>query len=293
MTAQGEDSIRRVRRVLALVLLSGLAAVNLWGWPYYAATTAERLRHPLRPLFKSSGTVGQSLGLFAFALFLFLWVYPLRKKIKALAFTGGIARWLDFHVVAGLLVPLAAAMHASWRFTGLIGLGYAAMLVVAASGVIGRYLYTRIPRARNGVELTREELAHERRKLLGELCEATGLAPIDVERALAPSPARAGGGLLGAFLQMIVDDVGRPFAVRRLLRSVAAAGGGHDHGKLRAVARLARREMALEQRVRMLDGIHRVFRFWHVAHRPMAIMSLLAVAVHVAVAVVVGQTWFW
>jgi hypothetical protein len=290
--ADGAEKARQVRRVVTLVIMTVLATVNLWGWPYYAATAAERLRHPLRPVFKSSGSVGQALGLFAFTLFLFLWLYPLRKKFRALAFTGGIARWLDFHVVAGLLVPLVAAMHASWRFTGLIGLGYAAMLIVAASGVIGRYLYTRIPRTRGGVEMSIEELAHERRKLLGELCEATGLAPLDVERALAPAPSR-GGGILGAFVQMIADDISRPFVVRRLVRSVAAAGAAADPARLRTVARMARREMTLEQRVRMLDGIHGVFRFWHVAHRPMAIMSLLAVAVHVAVAVAVGQTWFW
>lgn len=294
MTSSTIPGTIRARRVIATVILGVLAAINLWGWPYYAAGMAERLRHPLRPWFKSSGTVGQSLGLFALALFLFLWLYPLRKKFRALAFTGAVARWLDLHVLAGALVPLVAAMHATWRFTGLIGLGYAAMLIVAASGLVGRYLYTRIPRARSGVELTLEELDHERRKLLGEICEATGLAPFEVERALAPTPSR-GRGLARAALQIIADDVARPAAVRRLVRSVDVRAGTAplDRTTLRKVAGLARRQMALHQRVRMLDGIHHVFRFWHVAHRPMAIMSLLAVLIHVIVAVAVGQTWFW
>lgn len=282
----------RVRTTVLLLILSALAAINLAGWPYYAASASARLRHPLRPLFKSSGTVGQTLGILALALFLFLWLYPIRKRVRALAFTGSVGRWLDVHIAAGVLVPMVAAMHASWRFTGLIGLGYAAMFIVALSGIVGRYLYTRIPRTRGGIELSREELAHERRKLLGELCEMTGLAPLEIERALAPAPARA-GGLLASLAQMVTDDLARRTAVRRFVRSLAGRPGpAPNRGVLRRVAYLAGREMALEQRLRMLDAIHRVFRFWHVAHRPLAVMALLAVLVHVGVAVAVGQTWF-
>jgi len=44
------------------------------------------------------------------------------QKFRWLAFTGAIARWLDVHVLAALGLPLLVAIHAAWRFTGLIGL---------------------------------------------------------------------------------------------------------------------------------------------------------------------------
>jgi hypothetical protein len=56
---------------------------------------------------------------------------------------------------------------------------------------------------------------------------------------------------------------------------------------------LADREIALQQQVRMLEATHRVFKFWHVAHRPFAVTALLAVVVHIAVVVSLGATWFW
>jgi hypothetical protein len=62
---------------------------------------------------------------------------------------------------------------------------------------------------------------------------------------------------------------------------------------LKRVVRLAIREIALEQHVRMLDATHRVFRYWHVAHRPFAITALIAVGIHVVVVVAVGATWFY
>ena len=57
--------------------------------------------------------------------------------------------------------------------------------------------------------------------------------------------------------------------------------------------KLARREMALTQQARMLDATHAVLRYWHVAHRPVAVAALVAVLVHVGVVVAVGATWLW
>ena len=42
----------------------------------------------------------------------------------------------------------------------------------------------------------------------------------------------------------------------------------------------------------MLEATRRVFAFWHVAHRPVAITALLALLIHVTVAVAVGGVAF-
>jgi hypothetical protein len=95
---------------------------------------------------------------------------------------------------------------------------------------------------------------------------------------------------------LVRADIDRYRAVRDLRsrwRATASANRGLDRNALDEVVRLARREMSLEQQVRMLDATHRVFRYWHVAHRPIALTALVAVVVHVAVAVALGVTWFW
>ena len=280
---------------LAYLPVAVLAAITLLGSPYYLLSQAGRVRHAWHPWLRPSGTVGQSVGIFAFALFLFLWLYPLRKRVRWLAFTGSVPRWLDVHVAAGIVVPLAGAVHAGWRFRGLIGLGYAAMLVVALSGVIGRYIYVRIPRRRDGLELSREEAAGRRRELVAELAAATGLDPQRIETMLAPAAADAAGfGLAAAVAQMVRDDVARRRAARRLAAEIRTARpDALDRRALRRVLALARREMALAQQARMLDATHRLFRFWHAAHQPVAISAFAAVAIHVAVVVAVGATWFW
>ncbi|HYL22691.1 MAG TPA: hypothetical protein VEU74_13070 [Gemmatimonadales bacterium] len=284
-------------RWLFRLALIGLGVIALAGAPYYALPMAERVRSPLHPWLKSSGYIGQSAGLLALVIFLFLWLYPLRKRWRWLAFTGTIARWLDVHVLAALVLPLLVAIHAAWRFEGLIGLGFWSMMVVWSSGVVGRYIYARIPRSKAGVELTREEIAARRQALLQEIAAGSGLSAGLIETTLAAGQASAPPrGIWGTLRRMVADDVARRRAARRLRRVWRAQGlrrREQDRARLAAMLHLARREMALAQQARMLDATHDVFRYWHVLHRPVAIAALIAVLVHVAVVVALGATWLW
>lgn len=275
-----------------LAVLAPVLAVNLAGLPYYLLPQAERIWHPLHPWFRPAGYVGQSAGLLALGMFLFLWLYPVRKRFRWLAFTGPLSKWLDVHIIAGASVPFIAATHASWRFTGLIGLGYGAMLLVAVSGLIGRYLYVRIPRTRDGLAMGREEIAAQRRELVGSLVAATGLSSDRILKLLEPTPM-AKGGLPAAVATMIRDDLARSRATRGLLRDWkrAAVGNPPSRKELRRIAALARREMAISQQMRLLDVTNRIFRHWHLAHQPFAITAFVAVIVHVAVAIAFGATW--
>jgi hypothetical protein len=281
--------------VAVFVLL--LLGLNVLGLDYYLSARAEQVRDPLHAWFRSSGYVGQSAGLLALAIFLFLWLYPLRKKFRWLAFTGAIPKWLDVHVLAAISLPLLVATHAAWRFDGVIGLGFWAMMVVWASGLVGRYLYARIPRSRAGVELTIEEIGAQRLALLEEIARRSGLGSEVVERMLSTGPApTADPGLWRSFGRMVADDWRRRRAARRLRREIlrrTPRRRAGDSAALREVVRLANREMALVQQSRMLGATQNVLRFWHVAHRPLAVTALAAVLIHVAVVVAVGATWLW
>jgi len=283
---------------VALALFVGiLSALNLIGAHYYLAPKSEQVRDPFHPWLKPSGYLGQSAGILALAIFLFLWLYPLRKKFRWLSFTGTIARWLDVHSLAALGLPLLVAMHAAWRFGGIIGLGFWSMMIVWASGIVGRYLYARIPRSQAGVELTIEEIGAQRQALLQEIAQWSGLEMAAIEAALDADPTPTEGlGLWQTVRRMIADDRRRRRAARALRREIRQRRPQNrkdDRAALREALRLANREMALVQQSRMLGATQNVLRFWHVAHRPLAITALVAVVVHVAVVVSLGATWFW
>lgn len=280
--------------LLAVLLVIPLLA-TAWGWSYYSAPDGIRVRSPLAPVLRPSGSLGQSFGVAGLTMFLFMWLYPVRKHFRSLAFAGSVGAWMRVHIAVGIALPLLLAVHASWHFRGLIGLGYAAMLIVCASGFVGRYLYVRIPRARSGAEYSRDEVAGQRRTLITEIAVALAMDPREIEETLdtAVTPV-AGTGTRGLLRRLLTDDFARWRAVRELRRrwgGPRGSGGRIDRRTLQRVLLLARREIALAQRIRVLDGTHRLLGYWHVAHRPVALTALIAVLIHVAVAVATGQTW--
>jgi hypothetical protein len=286
----------RGRRIVVF-FVAVLTAVCLAGMPYYVLSAGQRMRSPMHVWLKPSGYIGQSAGLLALTIFLFLWLYPLRKKFRWLAFTGSMGKWLNVHVLAALGLPLLVAIHAAWHFDGLIGLGFWSMMVVWLSGIVGRYLYARIPRSKAGVELTIDEIGAQRKALLGEIARRSGLDASLVETTLSAGQASGvQGGIWGTLRRMIADDLARRRAARGLRRLWRARGHARrkgDRKMVKAMLKLARREMALAQQARMLDATHAVFRYWHVLHRPVGVAALVAVLVHVGVVVALGATWLW
>jgi len=289
---------RPPRRSLLPVLLpaAALLGASAYWSSYYLAGSSVRVRSPLHAWLRPSGTLGQSAGILALLVFLFLWLYPLRKNGRWLRW-GALSSWLRVHVSFALVLPLIAAFHASWRFDGLIGLGFWAMMVVWLSGIVGRYLYVHIPRGAAGLELSADEISSERRELLREIAATAGLPLPQVESLLRSDPTSYHGlGVLATLRQMARDERDRVRAARALRRICARLPGGRgrlDRQALRQVVRLARRQMSLTQQARMLSATQRVFRLWHIAHRPFAIVALVAVLVHVGVVVGLGMTWFY
>jgi len=191
------------------------------------------------------------------------------------------------------MLPLIGAVHAAWRFQGVIGVGFGAMLAVCASGVVGRYLYTHIPRGRGGIELTLNEVQDRRDRLVQRIAAETGFDRDAVATALAAAvPVDSPHGIAGTVAALVTADYRRWRGARRLRAAWHAAGGEKlDRRVLGDALRLARREITLTQQLGMLQATQQVFRFWHVAHRPFAVTAFIAVAIHVVVVVTLGVTW--
>jgi hypothetical protein len=96
---------------------------------------------------------GHVLGIFGFILMLMTEVlYSLRKRTRS-ARWGRMSNWLQFHIFTGLVGPFMVLLHTSWKFNGLAGATTLLTLIIVVSGFIGRYIYTRIPRTLDGLEI--------------------------------------------------------------------------------------------------------------------------------------------
>ncbi len=95
---------------------------------------------------RASGLVGHGIGVVGFILILMTeTLYSIRKRLTD-AKWGSMASWLRFHIFTGLVGPYMVLLHTSMKFGRLAGVAMLLTAVVVASGVVGRYIYTTVPR---------------------------------------------------------------------------------------------------------------------------------------------------
>lgn len=52
-------------------------------------------------------------------------------------------------------------------------------------------------------------------------------------------------------------------------------------------------EIDLQKKIKRLKLMQQLFRYWHVIHRPFALIMLVIVIVHVVITVLLGYKWIW
>jgi NADH:ubiquinone oxidoreductase subunit 6 (subunit J) len=97
---------------------------------------------------------GHLIGVVGFVLMLMTeTLYSLRKRSRKGRW-GKMQSWLQFHIYTGLVGPFMVLLHTSWKFNGLAGATTLLTVIIVISGFTGRYIYTRIPRSLEGIELS-------------------------------------------------------------------------------------------------------------------------------------------
>ena len=275
--------------VIAAVFCGTVAFVLLVifdGWEYYRAPLATRGYLPAHAVLRPSGAVGLTLGVSGVIAMLGTIPYAVRKRWKRLSKLGAMKNWLEVHIFFGVVGPVLITFHTSFKFNGLISVGYWLMMTVWASGFVGRYLYVRIPKTIRGVDLSRRDV-EDRLGALRERLRSAPVAeaarhhvdafevPIDGDRGRAP-------GLIDLFFGEARERV-RLFVLGRRLRAA-----GIDAETLRDCIALAGERATLARRALHLQRTHRLFEAWHIFHRPLVFAMFLIVGVHVAVALYLG-----
>lgn len=278
------------KAVLWTLHLGSLAAVGalwLWGRDYYALELIDRPRHPLHWQLKPGGEIGRLYGIGGAALMLAMLSYSVRKRVPWLRRTGRLALWLDFHIWCGVTGPLLIFLHSAGKVGGLIAISFWSMVAVALSGILGRFLYAQIPRTAAGDQVSLEEAqrigadldATLRRELGSVADQLPGLDGADVDDRST--------SLVGALVGLAVE----PLRTRRRLdrfRARHSAVRALPRATWRRLGRAAGQRALLRRRIQLWQRIHELFHYWHVFHKPFALLMYLFAAVHIGVAFATG-----
>jgi hypothetical protein len=235
--------------------------------------------------------LGYALGILGGSMMLLLIVYPLRKRIRALRFLGSVPRWFRAHMLLGIGGPLCILLHANFSFGATnSNVALVCMLIVAGSGVVGRYFYAKIHHGLYGHRATLSELqakadaikAHEAAlPMLPEL-----ISRIEREEQ---GLIRSGGGMI--VVSPLIIAV-RSFSarlylakyVRQAIRAAASRSATIAAQSARiekAALEYAGRRLRASRQVAEFRVYERLFSLWHVLHLPLFFMLLAAGIVHV------------
>jgi len=233
----------------------------------------------------ASDLFGHTLGIVGFLLMLMTeTLYSVRKRSRS-ARWGRMASWLRFHIFTGLVGPYMVLLHTSWKFNGLAGVVTVLMIVVVFSGIIGRYIYTAVPRTADGIEIERGDLEQQIAAVEAEL-EKWRTARPEAARAIAHSmeelPGMTGGdsGLL-----LVLGRAFQEWGYRLRWWRDARRMDASIRAQARDLDRLLRRQRALRRQVSSLAAARRMLATWHAVHIPVGVVLFTAAFVHIGAAI--------
>jgi hypothetical protein len=276
---------KRATRRMHWPLVWTLVVTGLLYWGYDAHL--ERYISPQRGL-------GYWLGIVGGSMMVLLLVYSARKRAVWLAWLGTIPAWFEIHMTLGIVGPILVLFHSNFKLGATnSNVALICMLIVAASGVVGRYIYTRLHARLDDHELSLEQL-----KAVGERLRTQSssiaflpglLDAIDrAERRWIEPPKSLVGRLLHLVSGALRLAVARWIVRRAIRRAVSGSLRSPDPVLARHAARIG--EVARSYADRRLEAGRRrseyrlyaqLFSLWHVLHIPLFFMLLIAGIAHV------------
>jgi len=264
------------------------------GWLLFAGMVLGMWQVSQMQLYTAKSDTGYWLGVSGGTLMLLLFAYPLRKRWQVLARIGKTKHWFVVHMFLGIFGPLTIMAHCTFRI-GSVNAGVAlfSMLIVALSGIAGRFIYLRIHRGLGGevesFDTLRKTLGFSTETVHTELSFApqveTRLRSFD---ALARRPSHGWGEHLQSLLSL-------PLKLRRQRRrcqretdrklAALAPERGWNPAELERRQQRARRLVAdyvgAVLRVAQLSAYSRLFSLWHLLHVPFVVVMVVCAIAHV------------
>jgi hypothetical protein len=273
-----------VRTKAIPLLFSAVVIAVLWvGW-------VNREDNGLTP---ESG-VGYWLGIAGGSLMLLLLLYPLRKRIKGLRSLGTVGFWFRAHMILGIVGPVLVLWHANFRLGSInSNVALLAMLIVAVSGIVGRYLYSKIHLGLYGRKAEVREILSDADALKEAIGVDLSVADRLVEQlsAFAQVGTVAPKSVLTGFLLVPAVSVRASVVRMRLIadarRAIMAEGKRLGWSRkirrrrLAGVAELVTLHIAAVKKAAVFAFYERLFRLWHVFHLPLFFLLVIAATIHI------------
>lgn len=248
------------------------------GYTYYNTPLEERFYHPNHNWFKPSGVYGQGLGILGTLMITFgVSVYIARKRYNFLSKYIRLKYLLEFHIFLCTLGPILILFHTAFKFGGIVSIAFWSMVAVVLSGVIGRFIYIQIPRTIEGRALSLQEVKHMKTDIADELTEKYQLDDHIVQMIVSYTNEQ--------------NEPGNYRSTRNLRKELKVKN--LPKKERISILKMVKNELSLSRKIGRLETMQRLFKYWHVAHMPFALVMLIIVVIHIGVTLTLGYKWIF
>jgi hypothetical protein len=262
------------------------------GISYYNVSLEERVYHPEHVLLKPSGTLGHGMGITG-SLFMIIGMlsYMARKRYRFLSRVGLLKHWLEFHIFLCTLGPILVLFHTSFKFGGLVAISFWSMVAVFLSGIIGRFIYLQLPHTIDGHELSLNEVRAMKSDVV-QIIKNTYSLDQETYNILEDSVKRKVDVYTRStfirYTRNYLNDLG---SIRKVKSALKRNSLPKNEKKM--ILTLIKDDLNLNEKIERLDTMQNLFKYWHVAHLPFALVMLIIMIIHVAVTIVFGYRWIF
>ncbi|KAA3595569.1 MAG: hypothetical protein DWQ06_16940 [Calditrichaeota bacterium] len=281
-----------VLSILWIILVVVTILIGYHGFIYFSLSPIEQNASELHELFKPSGIYGHTLGMVGTILMIVMLVYVPRKKLKFMQNWGNLDYWLDYHIWMGNMGPILITYHTAFNFGGLVSISYWSMFLVWLSGVLGKYLYSQLPRSMSGNKLSLSELHKNEILLNNELQDFIFENPkawAKIEDFMDYTYLRDLSGFK-AINAILGQDIALFFKMQKTKNILKNETQIPPDQRKRFLKMLKRRHILVRKQV-TYETMQGLLQYWHIFHKPFVIIMFLILVVHVSVASLIGK-WY-
>ena len=238
--------------------------------------------------------LGYWLGIVGGTMMLLLLLYPAGKKSTLLRRLGLVKHWFQIHKILGLVGPLLILYHCNFSVDAINStVALYSMIAVAASGIVGRYFYTRIHRGLYGKRANIEGLREEISDAVGNSRGLAAILPGFINEIHAVSTNLMGdeftrsisiGHSLSWTVRYYYVRLRLYFLINKELKEKAAMNSvvrTNARGLRKTANSYAARQTGLMRQVAQLAFYERLFSLWHLFHMPLFLLLVVSALVHV------------
>jgi hypothetical protein len=274
------------------IAVTVLLAAN--GYQYYSTPVEERFFQLQHNSLKPSGFLGHGVGIIgSLMMTIGVAIYMIRKRMRKLFNLGYLKHWLELHIFLCSVGPVLVLYHTAFKFGGIVAVSFWSMIAVVLSGVVGRFIYVRIPRTIQGKELDIKQLNEMSSDISTRLSrEISSSENIIARIENITKHYKYRSATIGQSILLMINDY---FDIRKTLLIIKEdlKQLNIPHLKVREIMRLAGSKIIISRRIALLQTMQKIFRYWHIIHLPFAITMFIIMFIHVIITIVFGYKWIF